>query len=68
MESHLGEDTMDFIQVICLQKHVCVWLFFYYLKVCDLGQLDVELYTVFASSYTTYGELWKSKKQWSLSI
>lgn len=56
MESHLGEDTMDFTQIICLQTHVYVWLFFYYLKVCAFSQLGVALYTVFAFSSTTYRE------------
>lgn len=45
MKSHLGEDSMDFTHVICLNKHVCVPIFFYYLNVCAFSQLGVEFYT-----------------------
>lgn len=57
MENQLGKGAMDFTEVVCLQRHVYVLLFFYNLNVCAFSQVDVELYTVFASNYTTNREL-----------
>lgn len=66
MKRHLGEDIMNFTQVIYLNKLFCVALFFYYLNIYALNQLDVELYK--SSCYPTFQELWKFKNQWSPSI
>lgn len=52
IETHLGEYTMNFTQVICLNKLVCVPPFFHYLYICTFNQLDVELYK--SSSYATF--------------